>query len=195
MYDKYNVWPPPTDQPDTTRDAAGDAARDPFGAARDPFTNDPFFSAHFGPGSSFGPRGPQFVFTDPFQLFNSMFGDPHTAFQNDPFFANTPFTRSPFDDPFFRTPFGQMSRDPFAGTPFSGTLSHPSPFGGSMFGGSPFGTLFSGPAFNTSSTRVYSSTTQSFGGNGRFVSHSQTSRTINGRTETVTKRVDTDVSP
>ncbi|PIL25002.1 transporter [Ganoderma sinense ZZ0214-1] len=192
LYDKYNVWPPPAEQPDVRRNAARDAARDTSGAARDPFTNDPFFNAHFSPSS--GPRGPQFVFTDPFELFNSMFGDIYMAFQNDPFFANTPFTRSPFDDPFFRAPFGELARDPFAGTSFSGALSRPSPFAGSMFGGSPFNTFFSGPASNTSSTRVYSSTTQSFGGNGRFITHSQTSRTINGRTESITKRVGADVS-
>lgn len=188
LYDKYRVWPPPTEQPNTTPDAQ----REPFGfPSASPFANDPFFNAHFGPRNA--SRASQFVFTDPFELFNSMFGDIHSAFRNDPVFANTPFTRSPFDDPFFRSPFGQ-TRDPFVGTPFSGALSRSSPFGGAMLGGSPFGAFFTGPAFSSSNARVYSSTTQSISSGGRFVSHSQTSRTINGRTESITKRVDADVS-
>ena len=155
-----------------------------------PFTNDPFFHPNFGRS---------FIFTDPFELFNSLFGDLHSAFANDPFFAGTPFTRSPFNDPFFRTPFGHMG--PFGGSAF-GRMGDP--FSGSMIGGSPFGGLLDGPMFPAigdlhsstgGSSRVYTSTSQAMGSGGKWISKSQTTRTINGRTEVITKHVDADVSP
>ncbi|TBU49180.1 hypothetical protein BD309DRAFT_852171, partial [Dichomitus squalens] len=185
LYDKHGVWPPPAEQPDAGRSSA----RSPFGFPGDPFANDSFFSGHFGSGSH--SRGPQWTFTDPFELFNSLFGDLHAAFDNDPFFANTPFTRSPFDDPFFRSPFGSSPfGDPFGGSLFCSSPFGGSPFGGSLLGGSPFGGFLTGPAMNSSNTRVYSSRSQTIGSNGRFVSQSQTTRTVNGRTESITKRVD-----
>ena len=189
LYDKHGVWPPPTEQPDAGRNSA----RSPFGFSSDPFANDPFFRGHFGSGS--GSRGPQWAFTDPFELFHSLFGDLHAAFDDDPFFANTPFTRSPFDDPFFRSPFASSPfGDPFGGSLFRSSPFGGSPFGGGLLGGSPFGGFLTGPGMSSSNSRVYSSSSQTIGTNGRFISQSRTTRTINGRTESITKRVDADVS-
>ncbi|RPD76576.1 DnaJ-domain-containing protein [Lentinus tigrinus ALCF2SS1-7] len=174
LYDQHGVWPPPTEQPDFGRTSS----RDAFSAfGRDHFANDPFFSSGFGRS-----RHP-FAFTDPFELFNSLFGDLHSAFDNDPFFANTPFFRSPFDDPFFRTPFGSS---PFGrGDPFGGSMFGRSPFAGMLTGGSMF------PANeNMPGARMYSSSTEAIGRNGHFVSRSQMTRTVNGRTEVIVKQVD-----
>ncbi|KAI0741416.1 hypothetical protein C8Q80DRAFT_1194360 [Daedaleopsis nitida] len=176
LYDKHGVWPPPAEQPTYSPSTRG--AEDPLAFfMNNPFANDPFFSSPFG-----GPRRP-FVFTDPFELFNSLFGDVHRGFSDDYFFPHVPSQRSPFDDPFFRTPFAASSsqmRDPFAGTIF----------GGSMLGGMLGGSML--PAMeDMSGTRVYrSSSTQMMGSDGQFVSRSQMTRTINGRTEVITKRID-----
>ena len=173
MYDKHGVWPPPTEQPDFGR-------RDAFGSMHDPFMDHPLFNRPFGPS-----RSRPFTFTDPFELFNSLFGDLHSAFDNDPFFSNTPF-RSHFDDPFFRSPFGA--------SPFGGRTGDPF---GSMFGRSPFGGFLGGPMFpaieDMPGGRFYSSSTEAIGTNGQWVSRSQMTRTINGRTEVITKRIDTQV--
>ncbi|KAI0653404.1 hypothetical protein C8Q70DRAFT_1059310 [Cubamyces menziesii] len=172
LYDKHGVWPPPAEQPDFGRTPS----REPFDAF-----NDPFFSSPFGSRSRRG-----YTFTDPFELFNSLFGDIHSAFESDPFFAGTPFFRSPFDDPFFRSSFN----DPFFRSPFGG-----SPFGGSLFGPSPFGSLLGGPMFpqiEGGNSRVYSSRTEAVGRNGQWVSRSQMTRTVNGRTEVITKMIDAD---
>lgn len=149
----------------------------------DPFSGDPFYSS-----SPFGRnRSRQFAFTDPFELFNSLFGDLHAAFENDPFFSNTSFVRSPFDDRSFHSPFG--------GSLFGGPMGDPF---GSMFGRSPFGGLLGGAMFpaleDMAGARVYSSSTQAVGTNGQWVSRSQMTRTVNGRTEVITKRIDTEVS-
>ena len=85
---------------------------------------------------------------------------------------------------------------------FGGSMFGRDPFGGSMFGRSPFGGMLRGSMFpaiedmagpNSSTSRVYSSATQTVGSNGQWVSRSQMTRTINGRTETITKRVDANV--
>ncbi|KAI9064112.1 DnaJ-domain-containing protein [Trametes sanguinea] len=172
LYDKHGVWPPPTEQPEYRRQSSRDAF-DSF--------NDPFFASPFGSRSRRG-----YTFTDPFELFNSLFGDLHSAFESDPFFSGSPFFRSPFHDPFFRSPFD----DPFFRSPFGG-----SPFGGSMLGGSPFGGFLGGPMFpqiEGGNTRRYTSRTEAVGRNGQWVSRSQMTRTVNGRTETITKMIDAD---
>ncbi|KAI0367033.1 DnaJ-domain-containing protein [Pilatotrama ljubarskyi] len=183
LYDKHGVWPPPEERPNYGRTSSREAHMS------DPYSNDPFFNTPFGFGSGSRSRGGPFGFTDPFELFNSLFGDLHSAFENDPFFAGTSFSRSPFDDPFFRSPF---DNDPFfRSTPFGGPM-----FGGSLFGGrSPFGALMGGPMFpqiEGGSSRMYSSRTEAVGRNGQWVSRSQMTRTVNGRTEVITKCIDAD---
>ncbi|RDX54286.1 DnaJ-domain-containing protein [Lentinus brumalis] len=189
LYDKHGVWPPPAEQPAFERSSS----RDAFSAfGHDPFANDPFFSSGFGRS-----RRP-FAFTDPFELFNSLFGDLHSAFDNDPLFANTPFFRSPFDDPFFRTSFGSspFGASPFGASPFGASpFGRGDPFGGSLLGRSPFAGMLGGgsmfpPIEDISGARVYSSSTEAAGRNGQWLSRSQMTRTVNGRTEVITKRID-----
>ncbi|KAI0819689.1 hypothetical protein BC628DRAFT_1401618 [Trametes gibbosa] len=173
LYDKHHIWPPPTDDPDYTHNANRSAFRN------ETYSNDPFLASPF---TSRSRRG--FTFSDPFELFNSLFGDLHREFDSDPFFAGTPFFHSPFDDPFFRTPFN----DPFFRSSLVGPI-----FGGSLLGGSPFSALMGGPMFpqiEGGSSRVYSSRTEAIGQNGQWVSRSQMTRTMNGRTEVITKRID-----
>ncbi|EIW58727.1 DnaJ-domain-containing protein [Trametes versicolor FP-101664 SS1] len=182
LYDRHGVWPPPTEQPAYPQAET----RNSFG--NNPFSNGTFFNAPFGSRSQRG-----YMFTDPFELFNSLFGDLHSAFENDPIFVGTPFFRSPFDDPFFRS----AHNDPFSRSPFGGPMFGGSMFGGSMFGpGSPFGGMLMGGSMfpqieSGSNSRMYSSSTEAVGQNGQWISRSQMTRTVNGRTEVITKRVDT----
>ncbi|KAK7686420.1 hypothetical protein QCA50_010644 [Cerrena zonata] len=167
LYDRHGVWPPPS---------APEASSDHFRSPYDSFMPDPFFHTPFGSN-----RRP-FAFTDPFDLFNSIFGDIHRHFDDDPFFSGSFPARSPFRDDF---PFGPHSHgDPFGGTLFGPTLLGSS-FGRSFFDGIP------GHEFPSGETRrVYSSSSSAFGSNGQWVSQSQATRIINGRTETITKRRD-----
>ncbi|KAI0766908.1 hypothetical protein BD413DRAFT_605673 [Trametes elegans] len=179
LYDRYNVWPPPADRPEYTRRPSQSAF------TSDAFAHDPFFNGSPLGGGGRGRPHAGFAFTDPFELFNSLFGDLHRAFENDPFFAGTPFSRSPFDDPFFRSPFG----DPFSRGPFGGGG------GGLLFGGgTPFMALMGPgmafPQLEGGQSNVYSSRTEAVGVNGQWVSRSQMTRTVNGRTEVITKRID-----
>ncbi|KAH9935909.1 uncharacterized protein BXZ73DRAFT_76725 [Epithele typhae] len=154
----------------------------------DPFTNTPFANNPFFSRPSFAnPRG-RGAFTDPFELFNALFGDFEAAFVRE--FGGTPFMQSPFDDPFFRSQFGASA---FHTSPFGHARD---PFGGPMFGGSPFNALIGAPMLAGRqsvhpgiSTRIYSSNISS-GGNGHWVSTSTSMRSINGRTETITRRFD-----
>ena len=180
LYDQHGVWPPPAPEPQYARPGPS--------FSQDPFANDPFFSRMNG-GMNGGRR--QYAFTDPFELFNSLFGDFHRAFENDPFFADAFPSRGPG---FARSPFGSMFppsrgntfdsaffRDPFGGSPFG-------PFGGPMMGGP----MITDGNFGGQS-RTYSSSSSSFGQGGQWVSQSQMTRTINGRTETIIKRRDAEV--
>ncbi|KAG0709182.1 hypothetical protein DFH29DRAFT_218291 [Suillus ampliporus] len=90
-YDQYGVWPPPTVQESYAQGNWRGPTRDPF---QDPFYQDPFsrhpFFGRSQQGDPFGffaaPRHPHFHgFTDPFVLFNQIFGDLHRAFSRDPF--------------------------------------------------------------------------------------------------------------
>ncbi|KAI0080128.1 DnaJ-domain-containing protein [Panus rudis PR-1116 ss-1] len=163
LYDKHGVWPPPTEEPRTShRDDSGP------GPSFDPFINDPFFNRPFG-----ARRG--FMFTDPFELFNSIFGDLHGHFDDDP------FIRDPFPSIFGRDPFtSQFGRDPFGG-------SFMSPFGP----GFPFGrSLLSDFPTDMGSASTRSFVSSSVGINGQWVSQSKMTRTINGRTETIITKKD-----
>ena len=169
-YDQYGVWPPPAPGPQ----AQGSYANGPHHPFSNPFFRGPFPNDHsfrgpprmdpFG-GFGFGPRSGSRDFTDPFVLFNSIFGDLHRAFASDPF----------FDDPFGRRAFGSNQ---FGGGFFNGAfpsmLPSPMHFGGGGMGGSMM---------------------QSFsnGGNGGWVSQSWTSSTVNGVTQTKSVRRDSQV--
>ena len=121
---------------------------------------DPF--GGFGFGSHPGPRS----FTDPFVLFNSIFGDLHRAFEVDPF----------FDDPFGRRGFESNQ------------------FGGGFFNAS-FPSMLPSP-FDPSGRGMGSSRMQvsSNGGTGgRWASESWTSSTVNGVSHTKCVRKDSEV--
>ncbi|KAI0343213.1 DnaJ-domain-containing protein [Trametopsis cervina] len=173
LYDQHGIWPPPTAVP---QPQAGPSSTSPpnyqsqnrtfsaFGNTN-PFESDPFFT-----GRPYGPS-PTFTFTDPFELFNSLFGDVHNIHDdfNDPFFGNNPFMTSPFGT-------SRGSRGPFGSSLTS------------QMGQSLFSNMLRG--MGGANVRSYSSTTQSIGSGGQWVSQSTVTRSINGRTETITKRRD-----
>ncbi|KIK48153.1 hypothetical protein CY34DRAFT_798537 [Suillus luteus UH-Slu-Lm8-n1] len=168
-YDRCGVWPPPTAQESYTQGNWQRPTREPF---QDPFFQDAF-SRHpfFGRSHQADPffpssRHPHFHdFTDPFILFNRIFGDLHQAFSGDP--------------------FGDLSGhqdDGFFGRGFM------SPMSMSHITSSPFGFLTGG------NVNVYSSSSRgglAGGPNGsRWVSESYTTSTVNGVTHTKAVRRD-----
>ena len=168
-FDQHGVWPPPAPTPqEPFANGPRDHFSDPF--SRGPFSRDPFSRGPrmdpfggFGFGSHPGPRG----FTDPFVLFNSIFGDLHRAFEEDPFF-NDSFGRRGFESNHFGNGF--FGRD------FPSMLA------------SPFD--LSGRGMGSSRMQVSSN-----GGNGgRWVSESWSSSTVNGVTHTKCVRKDSEVS-
>ncbi|KZT10048.1 DnaJ-domain-containing protein [Laetiporus sulphureus 93-53] len=169
LYDRFGVWPPPVPEVEPQRPNGY------HGDSFDSFASDPFF----GSPSGFGSRRRPYAFTDPFELYNSLFGDVHRGFFDDNFYTDPfPSTSVP------RSPFDRMG-DPFGRSMFGGSL-----FGGlgsrSFLGGSMFPERM-GPG---STSRVYGSASQAVGMNGQWVSQSTMTRTINGRTEQITKRRD-----
>ena len=129
--------------------------------------HDPFF------GFPFGSRSGAHL-TDPFELFDSVFGSMRQAF-NDPFF-NDPFFDGPSaNQQLYNTPRGME------------TMALGFPFGGNMFSPSFFGAPAGGQVYTQSTRRVTSP------GSG-WVSESRMTRTVNGVTETVWKRTNSRVS-
>lgn len=128
-------------------------------------------------GFGSGPRTRSGGFTDPFVLFNSIFGDLHRAFESDPFFNTA--------DPFGHRGFGS----------------------GQASGGNGFFSRGFPPAFPPPSTPfddlahggVGGSRMQAFGGGsnggngGRWVSQSWTTSMVNGAAHTKSVRKDSDV--
>lgn len=168
-YDQHGVWPPPTAQESYNQGnwQRPTTFQDPF--YQDPFSRHPFFGgAHQGdPFGFFGPsrHAHSHDFTDPFVLFNRIFGDLHQA-----------FSRDPFGDPFGRRDDGLFGR---------GFMS---PMSMSHMTSSPFGFLTGG------NVDMYNSSSRSGptgGPNGStWVSQSYTSATINGVTHTKAVRRD-----
>ncbi|KZT27814.1 DnaJ-domain-containing protein [Neolentinus lepideus HHB14362 ss-1] len=174
IYDMYGRWPPPnaTEEP---QPRASTHQGNPWGAFDSPFS-DPFFNFT----DPFGGSRRHFAFTDPFELFNSIFGDIH---------------RRSFDDPFLNelpAPFGgaRRSRDPFDA--FGGG-SMMSPFGG-LLGSSMFSPFQQMADSRNANMRSASFTSIGFdnGQERQWVSQSKMTRTINGVTESVWKRTDSD---
>ncbi|GJE91051.1 DnaJ-domain-containing protein [Phanerochaete sordida] len=153
-YDQYGVWPPPS-------------AVDNTPAAGPSYTHEPF--SGFAPNPLFGHSRPMhgYAFTDPFELFNSLFGDIHRAFASDPFFGDFPSSRSPFDSIFGPSPLFSRQDDMFGRSPF-GSIG----FGG----GHPLIEMMGG-GMGGGNMRSYSSTSQSMGSGGQWVSQSSMTRT------------------
>ncbi|KIP10014.1 hypothetical protein PHLGIDRAFT_34116 [Phlebiopsis gigantea 11061_1 CR5-6] len=175
LYDQHGVWPPPTamEEPPTR----STSAHDPFGGRGPLFDSDPFVSRHRPMHG--------FAFTDPFELFNSLFGDIRGTSHVDPFHNAFSVHNSPFD-----LMFGP-----------SVPRSHPHDFFGhsamSPFGlGFPLGSqhplleIMNSGMGNSANVRSYSSMSQTMDTGREWISQSIMTRTINGRTETITKRQD-----
>ncbi|KAI0057463.1 DnaJ-domain-containing protein [Artomyces pyxidatus] len=169
-YDQVGVWPPPQDRQDgrsqhyrSHRRAPSftDQARGPY-REQSRYRERPF---------------DDFVFMDPFQLFEMSF-------------------RDLFDDPIFRgiTPFGRRPR------PFDSWMGIDDPFMGSGFMrglpalgmGPGFADFIEGPSAsgNHRSRSMMNARLGSSGG--RWVSESRMSQTVNGVTQSVWKRKDSD---
>ncbi|KAG2344092.1 DnaJ-domain-containing protein [Suillus weaverae] len=163
-YDRYGVWPIPTAQESYTQGNWQRPTRETF---QDPFFQDPFFRhPFFDRGHQADPfpssRHPHFHdFTDPFVLFNRVFGDLHQAFSRDP----------------FGDPFGHRD-DGFFGRGFMSPMSMP------HITSSPFGFLTGG------NVNVYSSSSRGGSNGSRWVSESYTTSTVNGVTHTKAVRRD-----
>lgn len=194
VYDRYGEWPAPEptyerERRSPTRDR--DYRHRPFEQSqysRRPF--DAFSDQDFPFGSGFQSHSRSANganFTDPFTLFNTLFGDLNRQFNgqfNDPFFSEA----SPFGGagPSHTSPFGRSRMFPQASlfdTAFpSSTLfpTFPTPPEGRGAGN-----------FMGSTERSFA---QSPGGNGQWVSSSKLTTTINGVTQTTWKRIDANVS-
>ncbi|KAJ7576886.1 hypothetical protein C8J56DRAFT_799571 [Mycena floridula] len=154
-YDRHGVWPPP--EPAMAPERPPRSARSHHSShsrhhSRSPFQN-PFFDS----------PSRDFHFTDPFVLFESIFGDLHREFNR----HQWP------DDPHSRlhsnigNMMANMERDMFSG--FGTGFPFMSPFGGF-------------PAMTAGTS----------GGGGRYMSQSVMSQTINGVTHTIEKKRDWD---
>ncbi|KAH9169915.1 hypothetical protein EDB89DRAFT_1982024 [Lactarius sanguifluus] len=161
-YDKAGVWPPPPPGSERSRHH-----RRPHHSGRErekyvPFPEDPFDFAwphHAG-------------FTDPFRLFESIFGELHHA-MSDPYFPD-PWRRDRRHDSHHRNPSGFFD-DPLVGVGF--------PFDR----GNVFDDMVNS---GNGRSRVYSHSRGAMAPDGRWVSESRMTRTINGVTESVWKRRD-----
>ncbi|KAI0046011.1 DnaJ-domain-containing protein [Auriscalpium vulgare] len=182
-YDTAGVWPPPQAQYEHPG-AADERAhrhyrRNHRGPAYDDYPSGPTYADH-GRHRERDHPWPQaeFFFMDPFRLFEETFADMF----NDPFFSNT-------------LPRRHHSRrmrplDPYAGMPtFVGPPFTINGMGVSMGMGPGFPEFVNMPS--TSTHRVRSVTSQFVGmPDGRWVSESHMTRTINGVTESVWQRTD-----
>ncbi|THH30726.1 hypothetical protein EUX98_g3469 [Antrodiella citrinella] len=149
MYDNAGVWPPDVnDRPAQTNKRRSSRRPEPSPFNNDFFDNDPFpqFGNAFG-RSPFG-SGFNFHFTNPFDLFDSLFGD----LRSQGFFdSNITFPHGP----------GGMS-----------------------------GLLSSAPFASSQSQMMSFSNMGNSGTGGRWVSQSQTTRIVNGVSETIIKQRD-----
>ncbi|KJA28145.1 hypothetical protein HYPSUDRAFT_212121 [Hypholoma sublateritium FD-334 SS-4] len=174
-YDLLGVWPPPEEEHFSPRTPSGSHQRDyrsHYPSRSQTFPN-PFYSHHNNPFSAF-------EFTDPFTLFNSIFEG--TPFQARSRSRHHSYSRpmDPFHDHMFRMQAEiETFMDDIDHDPFSMSMG-----GGMGFGlPGPFAPIIQIPASHHSS-----STSRG----GRWVSESIVSSTVNGVTQTVRKRVDSD---
>lgn len=200
MYDLYGVWPPPEELPDGPKQRRSSRSAypshrpyPPSGPHFDPFFSNPAFpdpfARHRHPG--------EFAFTNPFELFDSMFADMMRDF-------NAPFPSNP--SPLFN-PSAQRPSSMFNRSHAMSNLSGYSPF---FLTPSLFPDVFdddlhdhwdSGPSmprgaqsysFQSSSRAQYG--TEPNNQQPRWVSESTMMQTINGVTQTIHKKKDSLVS-
>ncbi|EGN96625.1 hypothetical protein SERLA73DRAFT_184729 [Serpula lacrymans var. lacrymans S7.3] len=169
VYDQHGVWPPQQYEappmPGRHRSrGAGNSFPDPyfdFGRMHDPFG---FSFGGFG-SSQQQNRG----FTDPFELFNSIFGDMHQQF-------------SQFNNDSFLDPFGGHGRSRGRTNTFNG-FGPSFPFGPSIM-------VSNGNGHGRSGFHQSQHSFSSGSGQGRWVSESRSMTTINGVTESKWTRRD-----
>ncbi|GJJ11065.1 hypothetical protein Clacol_005296 [Clathrus columnatus] len=183
LYDLYGVWPPPEELPETRRSETKDKHYDNRSRAGPEHRSTyPFDSLFFQHHPSF--HSQSFHFRDPFELFNSFFPE---------------FSRDPF--------FSEFERDPFGFSSFPSPFNRPNLFDSmfhSMRRPSRMESFTSRPAIDMfrdfptdSNTQVYSMSNSLHGfgarrpdGQYKWISESTSTRTINGMTETIQKKID-----
>lgn len=192
LYDLHGVYPPPaySDPPQPRRGGRRYTSQphhpDPFFDFEANFSSIPGMRRHTSTRNAPHHHPEYNAFTDPFELFNSMFGDMHRQF-NDPFDPFSPFTRA------HRNPQegsrGRARQDPYE-TPnmFNpGPTSFPFTGGFDPFGGMPNNGFTGSPPRESRDSRR---------GGGRVYRHeSRTTVTRNGITQSTWKRIEEDVSP
>lgn len=169
LYDQHGVWPPPDNTAPREQRASFQQSSRPWrhhsfnqfqNGRHPPFFEDPFFDM---PPPMFPPHFPQFHFARPYHF------------------------RDPFD--MFNAVFG----DVMGSDPLLRHRSAISPFGGAMFppslmlpGADPFFARHGSSSVRSSST--YTSSNRNSGG--QWISESRSVRTVNGQTETIVCRKD-----
>jgi DnaJ homolog subfamily B member 6 len=172
VYDQHGSWPPPEPESVPFNRRNGESrytsSHNHHHSSRNPPFADPFFGRHEDPFS--------FVFTDPFTLFDSIFGNLDAHHNASHFYHHHSHADpSQHADPFERT--RRMHSNSFFNHGF------PSPLGG--FFGMP--TMMSFPSVEPTSF--------SDGHRGGWASESFMTTTVNGVTQTIHKRRDWDVRP
>lgn len=182
VYDRYGEYPAPEVQQEPYADRRRRPQAHAYRHGSGDFFDDRAFSdPFFAPFDAFGSRSRSRAFpgfTDPFALFNEIFGDMERHFE-DPFFgeprhaARGPFGHGSIFDRMGGSPFGMLP-------PMNNMFDHmggPHQAHTMSFSSSSRGSLARGPD-----------------GNPQWVSQSRISRSINGVTEGVWKRTDSNVS-
>ena len=171
-YDHYGVWPPPTAHESHTQGNWNGPSKDPFQDPffTTPFSHDPFFgrTRQTDPFGFFGaPRHPHFQgLTDPFVLFNQIFGDLSRAFSRD----DDLFGHDDFFGGGFMSPMSSLLR--IGNSPFE----FPTGGNANVYRSSSRGRLGGGP-------------------NGsKWITESYSTSTVNGVTYTKAVRKDSEVS-
>lgn len=177
VYDLHGVWPPPEPSAGPSQHRRPD-----MGYGYDQFFGEPFrdtfFSmprmSHFDHHHYHRPQS--YTFTDPFRLFNSMFGDIHQVFDQDAF----------FDEPHHGPPRPMFE-------PSHVMFAPPPMFSLPLFADQSFEGSRPRRATYSSSSRFHSQPGRD--GNGpRWVEESHMTRTINGVTQSISKQTDSSVS-
>ncbi|KAF5336177.1 hypothetical protein D9611_006336 [Ephemerocybe angulata] len=163
-YDMHGVWPPPVEDIPRSRGTSYQFPQNGFDEFL--FTSQPHHHDAFR----------SFAFTDPFSLFNSIFGDIRPQ-------RSSGFGFGAFEDPFERIE-RELNRSGFSSPrpdPFSGFMGSPRATG--LFPGfSMFGMLPMIPNMQPASSPNR--------GGGQWVSESYMTQSINGVTQTIQTRVD-----
>lgn len=184
VYDQHGVWPPP-ENVDTPPRRPGPHSQDPFFDFNSNFHDFPGMRGFGFGGNSIPPRNP---FTDPFVLFNSMFGElnrhvhePFMQYSHGDIFDGPRGRGGPLHDQLGRADmFGPGGPGPMP-SPFSPTA------GMGVFGGA---STSRGVPHRFRSESSFSASGGRFG----WQRESRVTTTTNGATQSIWTRVDSEVS-